>query len=170
MRATSSVKSAWPSKSARQDGGLTSKVFSLTSHPMVRKILTISAGATSTPIMREMYAGSTFTIGLNRGSPATTVATCCAGLFSVNNCTKRAEAYCASEGSTLRSKRREASDESLWRREFLATQVGSNRTASSAISVVVSDISENAPPIVPASASGCSSSQTIRSSGSNWRT
>ena len=71
---------------------------------------------------------------------------------------------------TLRSKRRDASEDSLWRREFLATQIGSKRTASSAISVVVSLISDDAPPMVPARARGWASSQTMRSSGSSWRT
>ena len=119
------------------------------------------------PRMREIYAGSTFTTGEYRGCPSTTVATCWAELFSVSSCTKRADANSARDGSTLRSRRREASDDNLWRREFLATHTGSKRTASSAISVVVSEISDEAPPIVPASARGCASSQTMRSSGSS---
>ena len=110
--------------------------------------------------------GSKVITGVNLGWPSITVATCLALLCEVRSWTKRAEANSASDGSTLRSSLRDASDESLWRREFLATQTGSKRTASSAISVVVAVISENNPPIVPAKASGCLSSQTIKSSGS----
>ena len=98
-----------------------------------------------------------------------TVATCLALLCAVSNCTNRAEANSASDGSTLLSSLRDASEESLCRREFLATQTGSKRTASKAISVVASVISEDRPPIVPAKASGPLSSQTIKSSGSKLR-
>ena len=93
MRATSSVKSAGVRRSERHAGGSTSKLVSLTSHPMVRRTSAILAGATSTPSVRDICAGSIFTIGEKRGSPSTTVATWTAELFSVSNCTKRAEAY-----------------------------------------------------------------------------
>ena len=53
------------------------------------------------------------TKGAYIGSPSTTVATCWAELWAVRSWTKRAEANSAKDGSTLRSKRREASDESL---------------------------------------------------------
>ena len=69
-------------------------------------------------------------------SPALSVSTCLAELCSVSNWTNLAEANSAKEGSTPLSNLREASEESLWRREFCAIATGLNRTASSAISVV----------------------------------
>ena len=78
--------------------------------------------------------------GKNCGAPLIEVPTYVAPPNSINNWAARADEISASVGSTPRSRRREASDESLWRREFFAIEIASNRTASTAIRVVESVI------------------------------
>ncbi|CAB4340578.1 unannotated protein [freshwater metagenome] len=156
-------------RSNLHDGGSTSKVDSSTSHPTERRCPAISEGESSRPSVLDISCGSTLTTGAKYARPSETVSTCLADESCVINCTNRAEENSARDWSTVLSNRREASDESLCRREFFAIATGSKRTASTAIREVVSVISDSSPPIVPAKASGFLSSQTIKSSGSSVR-
>ena len=69
-------------------------------------------------------------------------------------------------GSVPFSKRAEASERSLWRRDDFTMPIGWNQAISSSTSVVASSISVVAPPMIPARPTGTSSpSQMSRSSG-----
>ena len=118
IRATSSAISDVFMRSGRHDGGSIIHFFSSTSQPTTLKVLATSAGFTSKPRILEMSCGSMLKIGGNFASPVNTVSTCWAELFCINNCTKRAEANSASDGSTPRSNLRDASEDNLCRREF----------------------------------------------------
>ena len=88
---------------------------------------------------------------------------------SASRLATRWAAYRGSSGSTSRSKRRDASDESLCRRDERAITIGSKCAASITTSVVDSEISVDAPPITPATPIGPESSVISRSSTSSSR-
>ncbi len=85
----------------------------------------------------------------------------------------RCAAAPVTSGSLPRSKRLDASEDSLWRRAVRAMETGSKWAASMTISVVVepvSSISVCCPPITPASPIGPDSSVITRSAASRVRT
>ncbi len=90
--------------------------------------------------------------------------------------TVRCAAAAAACGSTPRSKRLDASEDSLWRRAVRAIEIASKCAASMTTSVVsacspsASAISVLAPPMTPARPIGPRSSVMTRSSASSTRT
>ena len=150
----------------RQVGGVTFKApLPSTLQPTSSSFSLTVVAEISNPILFETYSGSNEIAGKNCGAPVVAVPTYVALPSSINNCAARADAISASVGSTPRSNLREASEESLCLREFLAIEIASKRTASTAIRDVLSEISEFSPPIVPASARTCFASATTKSSG-----
>ena len=81
----------------------------------------------------------------------------------------RAEASSASNGSTPRSNRREASEPKIWFLELRAIDIGSKWAASSVIATVNSLTSLSSPPIVPARARTFLSSVIRRLSLASFR-
>ncbi|CAB4837816.1 unannotated protein [freshwater metagenome] len=112
----------------------------------------------------ETKLGSNETIGAYFGSPEELEPTYFAPPSSIISAIARAEEISASDGSTPRSNRLEASEDNLCLRELLAIVIGSKRAASSAIWVVFPVTSEVAPPITPAKARAVLLSATTRSS------
>ena len=86
-----------------------------------------------------------------------------------SSATRCAAAYAAA-GSTPRSNRRDASVESLWRRDVRARVIASKCAASITTSRVPADSSLVAPPITPARPIGPVWSVITRSSTSSGRT
>lgn len=117
-------------------------------------------------------AGRTATVARSGRFPSATTepgrsvaASCC-----TNSSASRSSARSAMSGSMPRLKRAEASECRLCRAEVSATDCGSHQAASTMTSVVVSEISVDAPPITPARAIGTSSPSTMTpSAGSRAR-
>ena len=123
----------------------------------------------SRPAVREVSAGSkSITTGFGAVSTPVTPSSFAPPCL-INRSVARAAAIGASMRSTPRSKRRDASEESLCRRLERAITFALKCAASITIRVVLSEISLCAPPITPATESAPLSSAITKSCGSSSR-
>ncbi len=141
-----------------------------TSDPTARISSTTWVGSISVPSTVPGRPTSTVVVGRAGSAPRTVSAGARVPPASAtsSDATRWAAAYAAA-GSTPRSYRREASDDSLCRRDVRARVMASKWAASMTTSVVASEISVDAPPITPARPIGPESSVISRSSASQLR-
>ena len=174
MRPISSMTSTSAVESGRHDGMVTDRSSPTVSavKPIGSMRSTIVDRSRDSPRTALTRAGRTATVTRSGRFPSATTepgrsvaASCC-----TNSSASRSSARSAMSGSMPRLKRAEASECRLCRAEVSATDCGSHQAASTMTSVVVSEISVDAPPITPARAIGTSSPSTMTpSAGSRAR-
>ena len=169
IRATSSTRSASPSISGRQLGGITPSPSR--SNPRAARIAKLSLSANSSPANPATRSGRNDSVrGATIAAQSLLVAVTGALTSPPHSSTIIAEASMliasSSAGSTPRSNRARASVISPCRRPVIATLVGSNQAHSSMTSVVVSETPVSAPPMTPPKPSTARSSAMTQSAGS----
>ena len=155
--------------SRRELGGVTNSepFFSETLNPSPFKIAVDSLTGIATPRVRSMSLSRSSTTGSSGVFPAMSSGDAIhsrSGTLSLSTATNRPTARRAKFGSTPRSNRFEASLRSPCRFEERAIDMGSKKAASTSTSVVDSEISLEAPPMIPARPRTWSSPSTMTQS------